>query len=92
MALPVSLPPLRTTVSVKSFFPEESVFRRMQDPYVEIHKMQMEILASVSVSFLCPGTVEVAETFFLVLTNQTSDKRTKEMTLKTEPPHLITHK
>lgn len=68
----------------------------MQDPYVEIHKMQMETLASVAISFLCPGTVEVAETFFffLVLTNQTSDKRKKEilMTPKTEPPQLITHK
>lgn len=56
----------------------------------------METLASVSVSFLCPGTAEVAEmfSFFLVLTSQTSDKRKKEilMTPKTEPPQLITHK
>lgn len=79
-----------------SFSPEESVFRRMQDPYVEIHKMQMETLASVAISFLCPGTAEVAETFsfFLVLTSQISDKRKKEIlvTPKTEPPQLITHK
>lgn len=65
----------------------------MKDPYVEIHKMQMETTASVS--FLCPGTVEVAETFsfFLVLTNQTTDKRKKrDTTPKTEPPQLITLK
>lgn len=47
----------------------------MQDPYKENHVMQMETFASVSVSFLCPGTAEVAEafSFFLVLISQTSD-------------------
>lgn len=48
----------------------------MQDPYGEKHVTQMEILDFVSVSFLCPGIVEVAETFsfFLVPTSQTSDR------------------
>lgn len=54
----------------------------MQDPYVEKHVMQMETLASVSVFFLCPGTVEVAETFsfFLVFTSQTSDLKKQNKT------------
>lgn len=67
---------------MKSFFPEGSTFRRTQDPYVEKHVMQMETLASVSVFFLCPGTVEVAETFsfFLVFTSQTSDLKQQNKT------------
>lgn len=45
----------------------------MKDPYIEKYVMQMEILASVS--FRCPGTVEVAEiiSFLFVCTSQTSD-------------------